>query len=127
MLDPLVHANRAAVERHHLFPKAHLKSLGVIDTRDTNQIANYALVEWGDNSGISDSAPSDYLPTMKQRIGAADWERMTYWHALPDGWEQMNYRAFLSARRDLMASVIQDGYAKLTVAKSAGVLPAVTL
>ena len=127
MLDPLVQANRAAVERHHLFPKAHLKSLGVIDTRDTNQIANYALVEWGDNSGISDSAPSDYLPIVKQRIGAADWERMTYWHALPDGWEQMNYRAFLTARRDLMATVIQDGYAKLTVTKSAGALPAVTL
>lgn len=127
MLDPLVQANRAAVERHHLFPKAHLKSLGVIDTRDTNQIANYALVEWGDNSAISDSAPSEYLPIMKQRVSAADWERMTYWHALPDGWEQMNYRAFLTARRDLMATVIQDGYAKLAVTKSAGALPAVTV
>ena len=127
MLDPLVQANKAAVERHHLFPRAHLKSIGLIDLREINQIANYALVEWGDNLAISDRAPLDYLPTMKERVGPVEWERMTYWHALPDGWEQLNYRAFLAARRDLMATVIQDGYAKLGGAKSANALPAVAL
>lgn len=127
LLDPLIQANRAAVERHHLFPKAHLTGLGVTDTRDTNQIANFALVEWGDNSAVSDSAPVEYLPVMRQRVSAKDWERMSYWHALPDGWEQLDYRAFLTARRDLMGRVIEDAYTKLAAAKPAGSLPAVSL
>jgi hypothetical protein len=77
MLDPSVHASRAAVERHHLFPKAHLKKLGIVDTRDTNQIANYALLEWGDNGDISGSPPAEYLPVMRGRVTGRDLERMT--------------------------------------------------
>ncbi len=65
MLDPSVHANRPAVERHHVFPKAYLETIGITDTRDTNQIANYALLEWGDNADISDSAPVEYQPVMR--------------------------------------------------------------
>jgi hypothetical protein len=34
-------------------------------------------------------------------------------HALPDGWEHMNYREFLEKRRILMAQVTRDGFAKL--------------
>jgi len=52
-------ANRAAVERHHLFPKGFLSKQGITATRETNQIANYALLEWGDNTDISDQAPLD--------------------------------------------------------------------
>src|SRR6266496_2945458 len=64
MLDPSVHANRSAVERHHLFPKAHLHKVGITETRETNQIANFAPVEWGDNADISDRSPAEYLPVM---------------------------------------------------------------
>ena len=46
LLDPALRANRAAIEKHHLFPKNHLKRLGVTEKTDTNQIANFALVEW---------------------------------------------------------------------------------
>ena len=46
LLDPSVHGTKASVERHHLFPKGYLKTLGITDIRQTNQIANYALVEW---------------------------------------------------------------------------------
>lgn len=38
LLDPSMHANRAAVERHHLFPKGFLKKRGITAIRDTNQI-----------------------------------------------------------------------------------------
>ena len=62
LLDPSMQANRTAVERHHLFPKGFLSKQGINAIRDTNQIANYALVEWGDNTDISDQAPVDYLP-----------------------------------------------------------------
>jgi hypothetical protein len=54
LLDPATNAHRNALERHHLFPKEHLRTLKITDTRDTNQIATYALVEWGDNAEISE-------------------------------------------------------------------------
>lgn len=113
LLDPSMQAKRAAVERHHLFPKGHLGKQGLKSIRDTNQIANYALVEWGDNTDISDQAPSEYLPAMKARTSAVELERMYKLHALPSNWENMDYREFLEMRRELMARVIADGYATL--------------
>ncbi|MBC8509375.1 MAG: DUF262 domain-containing protein, partial [Chloroflexi bacterium] len=53
LLDPSIASNRSLAERHHLFPKKFLGTQGMTSTRDTNQIANYAYVEWGDNADIS--------------------------------------------------------------------------
>ena len=39
---------------------------------------------------------------------------MYYWHALPEQWEKMGYQEFLKARRERMAKVIADAYAKLS-------------
>jgi len=113
LLDPSTQAIRAAAERHHIFPKGHLSKLGISGTRDTNQIANYALVEWGDNTDISDQAPMDYLPAIKTRFSQVELERMYHLHALPLNWEQLDYRDFLEKRRELMAQVIAEGYATL--------------
>ncbi len=113
LLDPSVHANRNAVERHHLFPKGFLSRQGINAIRETNQIANYALVEWGDNADISDQAPVDYLPEMKARFSQVELERMYRLHALPPNWEHLDYREFLEKRRELMAHVIAEGYATL--------------
>ncbi len=113
LLDPSMQANRAAVERHHLFPKGFLSRQGITATRETNQIANYALVEWGDNTDISDQAPMTYLPNMKARFGPAELERMYRLHALPPNWEHLDYREFLEKRRELMAQVISGGYVTL--------------
>jgi hypothetical protein len=118
LLDPATNAHRSALERHHLFPKAHLRTLGITDTRDTNQIANYALVEWGDNSEISQEPPATYLPIMKARCSPKDLERMYYWHALPDQWETLPYADFLIQRRERIAAVIRDAYEKLSGAPS---------
>jgi len=113
LLDPSIHANRTAVERHHLFPKGFLSKQGITAIRETNQIANYALVEWGDNAGILDQAPANYLPNMKARFTQMELERMYRLHALPPTWEHLNYRDFLEKRRELMAQVIAKGYATL--------------
>lgn len=112
-LEPSIHANRAAAERHHLFPKGYLKTLGYIEIRDTNQIANFALVDWGDNAKIADQPPAEYLPLFRQRFSASELAQMYYWHALPDGWEHMNYPDFLAARRERMAQVTKAGYERL--------------
>jgi hypothetical protein len=113
LLDPATQANKSAIERHHLFPKGYLKRFGVTETRDTNQIANYALVEWQDNIEISDKSPADYLPHYAARFSSQDLEQMFHWHALPPDWENMDYREFLDARRKLIAQVIREGFWKL--------------
>jgi hypothetical protein len=90
-----------------------LKTLGITDLRETNQIANFAFVEWGDNSAIWEQAPDAYLPPMKARFNAAELAQMYHWHALPDGWEKMKYQVFLERRRELIAQIIAEGYQTL--------------
>lgn len=125
LMDPAIASNKSSLERHHLFPKSHLKTLGIIDKRETNQIANFAMVEWGDNVKISDSAPTEYVPILSGRFNGKDLERMAYWHALPDNWENLEYADFLRQRRELMATVIRDAYQQLTDAPSATELAAI--
>lgn len=112
-LDPTIIAKKRKVERHHLFPKHYLKGFGHTTPRTTNQIANYAFIEWRDNISISDAAPSDYLEEYKKIIPADKLERMYYLHALPKDWESMTYNHFLDERRNLMAQVTKDGYNQL--------------
>ena len=110
LLDPATQSQRASLERHHLFPKSYLKTQGVTDNRDTNQIANFTMVEWGDNTKISDKPPATYVAELSDRFTPQEMERMRYWHALPDEWEAMEYREFLKLRRERMAGIIQDAY-----------------
>ncbi|WP_170409907.1 GmrSD restriction endonuclease domain-containing protein [Ruegeria arenilitoris] len=112
LLDSSTKEPRSPIERHHLFPRAYLDTVGRTTTREKNQIANYALVEWGDNVKIGSKAPSEYIPELDGRFAAKDLERMSYWHALPDGWTEMTYEAFLRARREMIAKVVQDAYSR---------------
>lgn len=118
LIDPSINSNKAAVERHHLFPKGFLKKKGITMQRDTNQIANYALIEWADNNKISDKAPVDYIPELKSRFNQTEIDRMYELHALPKNWEHMEYRDFLEKRRDLMSQIIAKGYSTLMSQKA---------
>ncbi|HXU32657.1 MAG TPA: DUF262 domain-containing protein [Thermoanaerobaculia bacterium] len=120
LLDPAARGKRATLERHHLFPKAHLQKLGTESRRDTNQIANYALIEWPDNSDIGKKPPKEYYPLMIVGKSAEEIQRMAFWHALPKGWEKMDYSRFLEERRKLMAQVVQAGFDSLTSATAQG-------
>ena len=110
LLDRSTKEPRSPIERHHLFPRAHLESIGRTTTIEKNQIANYALVEWGDNTMIGDKAPAEYMPEFERRFSVKDLERMSYWHALPDGWVKMQYEDFLRERREMIAAIVQDAY-----------------
>ena len=110
LMDPATQAPRSSLERHHLFPKAYLKTLEITQIRETNQIANFAMVEWGDNGKIADLAPSEYVPKLSERFSEQELMQMYEWHALPMGWENMEYQDFLLQRRELMAHVICNGY-----------------
>jgi hypothetical protein len=113
LLNPAVQGKKSAIERHHLFPKGYLQKQGIRDVHDANQIANYALVEWSDNIDISDKSPEEYFPEFQARYSEKDWKEYRRLHALPTGWERMDYAAFLAKRRKMMAEVIRAGYEKL--------------
>jgi hypothetical protein len=118
LLDPAIKAKKSALERHHLFPRAYLKSNGLGSIRDTNQIANFTLVEWTDNIDILDQPPSTYVPAYEAKVhaqpdGDARLAKMYDLHALPSEWANMEYAQFLEARRDLMAAVIRRGFEKI--------------
>lgn len=113
LLDPTIQTKKKALERHHLYPKAYLEKQGIEDRRQINQMANYALLEWPDNLDISDQAPEVYIPEIRQRFSPSDWANMCELHALPVGWEHLNYNEFLLQRRSLMSSIIRRGFEKL--------------
>ena len=114
LLQEGLRSNKSALERHHLFPKAWLIKNGVLEQREINQIANFALVEWSDNIEISDTSPSEYLPHYLERFSMDDKYKMYYWHALPVDWEKMSYSDFLVERRKRIALVIKDAYQKIS-------------
>lgn len=106
---------RAASEMHHLFPKAWLHDRGITERKKVNQVANLADAGWHDNSSMGSQSPAKYVPRLRAKfeIGDDQWGRMCAEHALPPGWESMNYEEFLAARRPRMAEIIRIAFRKL--------------
>jgi hypothetical protein len=113
LLDPTSQPHRSALERHHLFPRKYLEKLGIKDNHDINQVANFALVEWHDNVEIGDRPPSDYAPEYERRFPPDKLTEMYWYHALPEGWYNMDYWTFLEERRRRMAEIIRKGFESL--------------
>lgn len=114
LMEPSLQALRSALERHHLFPVAELKRRGIIEQRDYNQIANFTMVEWGDNAKIAASPPATYVPEFEQRFDKGTLNQMYQQHALPLGWENLEYFEFLRTRRSMMADTIKAAYERLS-------------
>jgi hypothetical protein len=115
LLDPASKAKKSAVERHHLFPKEHLARLNITELRETNQIANFALIEWNDNIAIQDDPPPTYFPKYINRFkNDSGLKEMLRVHALPQDWQNMDYFKFLEVRRKLIAEIIREGFAELS-------------
>ena len=112
LFEPGTDGKRKSLEKHHLFPKAYLKSKGYNDAR-INQMANYAFIDWKDNADILDDAPSVYYPVVCNGRTEEDIRRMEEENALPHGWEHMDYEEFLIERRKLMSAIIKKAYEKL--------------
>jgi len=113
LFSPTYTGTKSALERHHLFPKAYLQSIGITDDRERNQTANYAFIEWHDNIEILDTSPAGYMKDRLAKIPATDKPAIYELHALPDGWENMGYSDFLKRRRVLMAQVVKKGFERL--------------
>ena len=135
-LDPAV-ISKKGIERHHLFPRAYMRDvLKVKDTRQINQIANMALVEWNDNIAISDDAPEKYSPeqvkskTTPDASGhvVLDPTRLAAQedhHALPAGWTSLSFPDFLAQRRKLIAAVVRKAFERVSQPGYAATYPAV--
>jgi hypothetical protein len=120
LFDPGTKQKKSPVERHHLFPKAYLSTIGVTGTTRTNQIANFAFVEWADNISISDQKPDEYFPKFMGRLPTEEQAQANYWHALPNDWVNMDYFDFLRERRRLIAAVTRDGFERLRTGATNG-------
>ncbi|MGH2868805.1 MAG: GmrSD restriction endonuclease domain-containing protein [Solirubrobacteraceae bacterium] len=127
LLDPAIKANKSALERHHLFPRAYLEKSGVTATPEINQIGNFTLVEWADNIDISDTPPSAYVPKYEQALitasGQTALEEQYRLHALPTGWHLMAYSDFLRERRKLMAATVRRGFSRIGSGGKSAVAP----
>lgn len=109
LFEPGTDGNRKSLEKHHLFPKAHMKTQGYTDAK-INQMANYAFIDWKDNMDILDDAPSVYYPIVCEGRSDEEILRMEEENALPHGWENMPYEDFLVERRKLMAAKIKQAF-----------------
>jgi len=115
LLDSSLAATRSASEAHHLFPQAWLHTQGIRDRRSVNQVANKADVGWHENAFISARSPADYVPRLRDKLKISDdqWGRMCAEHALPPGWENLEYYEFLAGRRKRMADIIRVAFRQL--------------
>jgi hypothetical protein len=115
LLDPPADGTRAASEAHHLFPTTWLHSRGIRERRLVNQVANLADVGWHENSLISGRGPADYVPRLREKLAIDDdrWGRLCAEHALPLGWESMEYKEFLRERRRRMADIMRVAFRQL--------------
>ena len=115
LLDPPADGARAASEAHHLFPTTWLHSRGIRERRIVNQIANLADVGWHENIVISGRSPAEYVPRLREKLDIHDdrWGRLCAEHALPLGWESMEYTEFLRERRRRMADIIRVAFRQL--------------
>ena len=112
-LIPGMSGSKNAVDKHHIFPRNYLASIGINADRDCNQIANFVYLDYQTNINISDRAPMEYIADFRNRLGQENFERTCREHALPPNFEQMDYFSFLKERRLLMAQLIQQAYLRL--------------
>lgn len=110
LMDPSIATPKKGVELHHLFPKNWLRGRGIDGVRETNQIANFALVEWSDNIAISDQGPRAYAPEFSARYSNEQLSQVLRSHALPEAWFEMEYGEFLKVRRHLMSELMRESY-----------------
>jgi hypothetical protein len=113
--------NRSDV--HHVYPKKHLKSLGLARGR-YNQIANFVLAQSEINIAIGDKAPEKYFNELAEQCagsrkkygGITDIKAMRAnlsMHCLPDTMldgQIPEYDEFLEVRRGLMALKIKQWF-----------------
>ena len=112
-LVPGSSGTKNAVDKHHIFPKNYLATIGYDDDRDRNQTANFTYLDYATNIDISDDPPANYVSRYRTNLGDIEYRKTCEENALPEGFEHMEYPKFLTERRKLMAKIIRKGYERL--------------
>lgn len=122
---PLVipHGRSYQIHRHHIFP--HSALYGTVYDSDNhlhrkivNEIANRAFLTADTNLQISDRLPEEYLPEVEERYpGALEKQFIP---VSPELWQIDKYPQFLAARRDTIASKINDFMSALITESEVG-------
>jgi hypothetical protein len=91
------------LEVHHIFPKAQLRKRN-FKRAEMNALANFCFLTKDTNLDISDRLPEDYFPEVERAHPGA---LASQW--IPDDpslWKIDNFRAFLEARKALLATEV---------------------
>ncbi len=90
------------INDHHVFPDAYLKRIGLDDWTRRNCILNRALIDASTNQNIGDQAPSQYLESIKRKIGETQLKEILESQLLPtepdSGLFKDDYERFLQER-----------------------------
>lgn len=100
----------AALEIHHIFPKARLYDAGY-DRSQVNALANFTFLTMETNREVSDADPAEYIPQYEERHPGSI---ASHWIPLdPELWRIDDYPAFLEKRRELLAEAANRFLASL--------------
>ncbi|WP_103336061.1 GmrSD restriction endonuclease domain-containing protein [Pseudotabrizicola formosa] len=91
---------------HHFFPKALLTKNG-FSSREADDVANLTFIGGHTNRKISDKAPSVYLADFLAKQGP-DLLALQSIPSAPELFDVKSYRAFLEARRLLLAKAVNE-------------------
>ncbi len=105
--------NKNAIDKHHIFPKHYLETIGFDNDRDRNQIANFTYLDYPTNIDISDDPPSEYVGRYKEKLGEEGYKTACEQNALPENFEALEYNDFLAKRRVLMSETVKKAFKEL--------------
>lgn len=105
--------DKKSIDKHHIFPKHYLETVGIESDRDRNQLANFTYLDYNTNIDVSDDAPKLYVERFKAKFGEELYAKHLSDNALPYGFENLDYFEFLNQRRKLMSNIIKKAYDKL--------------
>ncbi len=115
LYDPSIKIKKNSLDKHHIFPKEHLRRQG-IDLTQINQIANLTYLEYIDNIKIADLEPKSYYNEIKNKYYPGKelvLENSLKEHGIPIDFYEMGYSEFLIVRRNKLADLIKEMYYKI--------------
>jgi hypothetical protein len=120
LLDPASGLKQGGRDREQLFRRKYLESKGIHGVGRQNQLANFAILQWPSGSKPSAESPLDYFPKLwEEHVPDGQRDKARFVHALPEGWEQLEYDEFLDRRRKQIAKVIRTAFDKLRTGTAA--------
>lgn len=110
----------SSLQVHHIFPKQVLQAAGY-ERGEINAVANFCFLTQDSNLKITNRQPEEYFAEIKDKLGYESALRSQWIPMNPELWKVENYREFLAARRELLASASNEFLDSL-LSHEAGVL-----